>query len=57
MSDFIRMSGRMAHRDLYDADLHDETTKWLSERFGFNGNTRRFAPPQRTVGGGISEAR
>lgn len=54
MSDFIRLSGRRAHRDLHDADLHDDTIQWLSERFGFNGNTRRFAPPQRTVGGAIT---
>jgi len=51
MSDFIRMSGRRVHRDLYDADLHDGTVQWLSERFGFNGNTRRFLPRQRTSGG------
>lgn len=54
MSDFIRLSGRRAHRDLFGADLHDETVKWLSERFGFNGNVRRFAPPQRTVGGAFT---
>lgn len=54
MSDFIRLSGRRVHRDLYDADLHDDMIQWLSERFGFNGNTRRFAPPQRTVGGAIT---
>lgn len=54
MSDFIRLSGRRAHRDLFDADLHDETVKWLSERFGFNGNARRFAPPQRTSGGAFT---
>lgn len=54
MSDFIRMSGRRAHRDLFDADLHDKTVGWLSEMFGFNGNTRRFAPPQRTSGGAFT---
>lgn len=54
MSDFIRLSGRRAHRDLFDADLHDETVRWLSERFGFNGSVRRFAPPQRTVGGAFT---
>ncbi len=54
MSDFIRLGGRRAHRDLFDADLHVETAQWLSERFGFNGNTRRFAPPQRTAGGAIT---
>lgn len=54
MSDFIRLSGRKAHRDLFDADLHDGTTQWLSERFGFNGNVRRFALPQRTVGGAFT---
>ena len=54
MSDFIRLSGRKTHCDLFDADLHDETTKWLSEKFGFNGNTRRFASPQRIVGGAFT---
>lgn len=54
MSDFIRLSGRRAHRDLFDADLHDETAKWLSEMFGFNGNVRRFDPPQRTAGGAFT---
>ncbi len=54
MPDFIRMSGRRAHRDLFDADLYDETAGWLSEMFGFNGNARRFAPPQRTSGGAFT---
>lgn len=54
MSDFIRLSGRKTHRDLFDADLYDETVQWLNEMFGFNGNTRRFAPTQRTSGGALT---
>ncbi len=54
MSDFIRLAGRKTHRDLFDADLHDDTVQWLSERFGFNGHVRRFAVPQRTTGGAFT---
>lgn len=51
MADFIRLAGRGAHIDLYDAELHDLTVEWVARVFGFNGASRRFLPGQRTTGG------
>lgn len=51
MAGCVRVRGRKFHRDLFDADLYDETVEWIVGHFGFNGNSRRFLPPQRTSGG------
>lgn len=49
--EFIRISGRRTHRDLYDADLHDATIQWLAAQFDLNGSSFRFASALRTSGG------
>ena len=54
MVDFIRIQGRLFRRDLFDADLHDETVQWIVQHFGLNGFIRRFPDPAQRTSGGVA---